>query len=84
MPRGGARIPGPGKRLGPEPKPLAKKTRIYRKVRVLIDPELEMVIPVDAETRALAQRLMLREWPGVEQVEQLFAYAVRRLADDAQ
>lgn len=68
------------RRRGRPPKPLADKPRIFGKVRVMLDPEKEMIIPVDAETRVLAQRLMLREWPGVETVEQLFAYAVQVLA----
>lgn len=58
-----------------------KKPDRYGRVIVRIDPATEMVIPVDAETRALAQRLMLNDYPGVERVEQLFAYAVRRLAN---
>lgn len=66
---------------GRPPKSIAEKPRIFGKVRVMLDPEREMVIPVDPETRALAQRLMLREWEGVERVEQLYAYAVRRLSE---
>lgn len=80
--RGGPRTPGPGKRIGAVPKPIAELKPVYGKVRVRIDPATQMVIPVDAETRLIAQQLMLREWPGVTSVEQLFAYAVRRLAED--
>ena len=69
-------------RLGGRPRTTAaqKKPDKYGRVTVRIDPVREMVIPVDIEVRVLAQRLMLRAWPGVSSVEQLFAYAVRKLA----
>lgn len=71
-----------GDRGGRRPQtPIEQKAVISGKVRVRIDPEKEMIIPVDQETRLLAQRLMLNDYPGVETVEQLFAYAVRKLAD---
>ncbi len=38
-------------------------------------------VNVDLDTAALAQRLMLLDWTGVSNVEQLFAYALRRLAE---
>lgn len=71
-----------GQRGGRPPKPLAEKRRIKgsSKVIVRIDPAREMVIPVDAETRLLAQRLMLH-FPQVPTVEALFAYALQRLAE---
>jgi hypothetical protein len=75
--RGGLRRPSGGR----PPKPLTALAAVSGKVRVRIDPAQEMIIPVDVETRALAQRLMLRQWPGVERVEQLYAYAIRRLAE---
>jgi hypothetical protein len=65
---------------GRPPIPLADKRRIYGKVRVMLNPSTEMVIPVDPATRLLAQRLMLC-FPEVSNVESLFAYAVRRLAE---
>jgi len=80
MPRGGKRTAGPGKRIGGEPKPVEQKAVINGKVRVRINPATEMIIPVDAETRALAQRLMLH-FPDVPNVESLFPYAVRRLSE---
>ncbi len=40
-------------------------------------------IAVDLDTAAPAQRLMLRQWPGVENIEQLIAYALRRLDETA-
>ena len=67
---------------GRPPTPIEEKTIIRGKVRVRIDPEKEMVIPVDLETRALAQRLMLNDYPGVTKVEELFSYAVRQLVGD--
>jgi hypothetical protein len=51
----------------------------YGMVRVSLNPETEMVIPVDQATRVLAQQLMLHEWPGVSRVEELFAYARRSI-----
>lgn len=54
---------------------------LQRLIDVRLDPATEMIIPVDPETRALAQRLMLYSWPGVCRVEELFAYAVRRLSE---
>lgn len=65
---------------GRPPTPVEEKTHIRGKVRVMLDPEKEMVILVDPETRVLAQRLMLRNYPGVTKVEELFAYAVQFLA----
>lgn len=71
-----------GDRGGRRPQtPIEEKRVISGKVRVRIDPAKEMVIPVDQETRLLAQQLMLREWDGVRTVEELFAYALRRLAE---
>ena len=66
---------------GRHSKPLAeRKTRANGKVQVTIDPAREMVIPVDIDTRVLAQRLMLH-FPQVPNVESLFSYALRRLAE---
>lgn len=80
--RGGPRTPGPGKRNGRPRRAIADKTPDARGlVTVRIDPAREMIIPVDLETRALAQRLMLRDWPGVGGVEELYAFAVRKLAE---
>jgi len=72
-----------GRAGGRKPIPLAARKPSTKggKVSVRLDPANEMVIPVDAETRMLAVRLMLREWPGISRVEELFAYAVRRLAE---
>lgn len=36
---------------------------------------------LNADTLVLAQRLMLHEWPGVQTIEDLIAYAVRKLAE---
>lgn len=75
----GGRRAGAGRR----PKPLAdRKPRANGKLQVTIDPTREMVIVCDLETRALAQRLMLR-FPDVPNVEALIALAVRRLAEIA-
>ncbi len=38
-------------------------------------------VNIDLDTAALAQRLILRQWPGIENIEQLIAYALRRLAE---
>lgn len=63
-------------------KPDAEKRRSkYGLVTVRINPDTEMVITASIEDRALAQRLMLRDWPGVTKVEQLFSYALRKLAE---
>lgn len=71
-----------GKRPGRRAIPLAqRKLRKDGKVAVLIDPACEMVIPVDLDTRMLAQRLMLYPWPDVATVEELFSFALRRLAE---
>lgn len=71
-----------GDRGGRRPStPIEEKVVISGKVRVRIDPAREMVIPCDLETRMIAQQLMLNDYPGVSTIEQLFAYAVRRLAE---
>lgn len=75
--RGGP-IPGSGRRALPLS---ARKPDPDGKIRIRIDPAREMVIAIDPDTRALAQRLMLRDWPGVRTVEELSAYALRRLAE---
>lgn len=75
--RGGP-IPGSGRRALPLS---ARKADPDGKVRIRIDPAREMVISISPEDRALAQRLMLRDWPGVRTVEELPAYALRRLAE---
>jgi hypothetical protein len=64
--RGGAR-----KGAGRPPKALTDRTAWKGRVAVRITPE----------TAALAQRLMLYEWPGVANVNDLFEYALRRLAE---
>lgn len=38
-------------------------------------------VVLDADTLVLAQRLMLYDWPGVATVEDLFGYAIRKLAE---
>jgi len=72
-----------GRAGGRKPIPLAarKPSTKSGKISVRLDPAREMIIPVDPETRGLAVRLMLHEWPGVERVEELFAYAVQKLAE---
>lgn len=40
-------------------------------------------IAIDTTTLILAQRLMLRNWPGVATVEDLVGYALRKLAEEA-
>ena len=72
-----------GRKSGGRPRksPADKRPDKYGRITVRIDPACEMVIPVDQETRLLAIRLMLREWPGVTKVEELFAYALRTLAE---
>jgi len=71
-----------GRAGGRKPIPLAERKPSTKsgKISVRIDPAREMVIPVDVETRMLAVRLMLHDWPGVERVEDLFAYALRQMA----
>jgi hypothetical protein len=69
---------------GPRKSIEEKRRDKYGQVTVRIDPSTEMVIPVDVETRLLAQRLMLREWEGVSSVAELFGYAVRRLAESTE
>jgi hypothetical protein len=62
-----------GKRVGAPPK--------YVTVRVPIaDGKIPVVLMLSPDDALLAQRLMLRDWPGVTRVEELFAYALRRLA----
>lgn len=79
--RGGPRIAGPGKRNGRPRKTLAEKRPDARGlVTVRIDPAREMVIRASVEDRLLAQRLMLYDWPGVATIDELFAYALHRLA----
>lgn len=82
--RGGNKASAANGRLGGRPPQtdITKLAVVSGKVRVRIDPAKEMVIPVDPETRLIAQRLMLREWSGVTRIEELFAYAVRRLAKE--
>lgn len=70
MSRRGGRRSNPG---GRPPKPLDKRAAWRGKV----------AIRIDLETAALAQRLMLQEWPGVATVEDLVAYALRRLENHA-
>ena len=55
---------------GRPPKPIEERAAWNGKIAVRISPD----------TAALAQRLMLHDWPDVHNVEQLFAYALRRLA----
>ncbi len=76
--RRGGPVPGSGRRALPLS---ARKADSDGKIRVRIDPEKEWVIPISPEDRALAQRLMLRDWPGVSRVEELPAYALQKLAE---
>lgn len=71
-----------GKKSGGRPrKPVtAKKPDKYGRITIRIDPAREMVIPVDLETRMTAVRLMLH-FPQVATVEDLFSYALRKLAE---
>lgn len=67
--RGSNRRKGAPALPGAGRKPKALEDR--REIRIAITPEIAL----------LAQRLMLRPWPGVRTVEDLFAYALRRLAE---
>lgn len=44
-------------------------------------PKTHIAVRLPIETAAQAQRLMLYHWPGVATVEDLIAYAVRKLAE---
>lgn len=68
--RGGARIPGPGKAIGRPPRPIEDRQAWKGKIAIRISPETAM----------LAQRLMLH-FPQVATVEDLFACALRKLAE---
>lgn len=80
--RGGPRIAGPGKRIGRPRKAIEEKVPDDRGlITIRIDPARQAVIDADLKTQTLAQRLMLYNWPGVNTVQQLYAYALRKLAE---
>lgn len=56
---------------GRPPKSLTDRALFKGKIPVRIDPK----------TALLAQRLMLRDWPGVSNVEELIGYALHKLAE---
>ena len=58
MPRGGKRIPGPGKTMGPDPKPLEEKAVVFL---VSMTPELKKQLDKHIKTHNLTRSGFIAE-----------------------